>query len=70
MNTFLTSTAFALLCGLITYWLLRSIFWDIEIGALGTIIGLGAMAGAWLGAWIARRRAAAARASEAPREVR
>jgi hypothetical protein len=70
MNTFLTSTAVALLFGLITYSLLRFLFWDIDIGAFGSIIGLGAAAGAGLGAWIARRRAATARTPETSREAR
>jgi uncharacterized membrane protein YfcA len=60
MNILFATTAFALLCGLLTFALLRWVLWDIDITALGSIVGLGAVIGGWLGGWIARRRAARA----------
>lgn len=60
MNPLTCTTVFAFLCGLVAYGLLRKYFWDIEIGAFASIVGLGAVAGGalgnWLGVWVARRR--------------
>ena len=58
MKVVFATTACALLCGLLTFGLLRWVLWDIDINALGSIVGLGAITGGWLGGRFARRRAA------------
>lgn len=67
MNTIAATTLAAILGGLLMYAFLHWLLPEMDMKALAWIVGASAAASAYLGAWIARRRAAASASPDAKR---
>jgi hypothetical protein len=61
MGAWMSAAAVGALVGLVSYALLRWVFWDIDIAQFGGLIGACALAGAGLTAFWLRRQAAQSR---------